>query len=227
LSDDEGGTPPPPGPIRGRSASTARTSASAATDPTPAAPPLAPRPCISWMGHKTYGRCVLFGSANCFASTTALARSIEAACGISPYLSALETPQSKLRTSLQDLCSQSEDRRRNTANVCAANQDTAEHKATYVQPIRSENIKEWRRDRPRSDALVLRAAPASIVEYRLKNCLALSASSMPPLGFECVTHRMNIPHEHASKMNFTLHNEQNRQQDNAHRPRTWNPVLLL
>jgi hypothetical protein len=126
--------------------------------------------------------------------------------------------------------------------ICAANQDTAEHSSTSVQPtdllysesltkstksIRSEKIKQWRRDRPRSDALFLSAAPAYIVVYRLKDCLALSASSMPPLGFECVTHRMNIPHEHASKMNFTLHNEQNRQQDNAHRPRTWNPVLLL
>jgi hypothetical protein len=37
-----------------------------------------------------------------------------------------------------------------------------------VQPIRSEKIKKWRRDRPRSDTLVFRAAPAYIVEYRLK-----------------------------------------------------------
>ena len=28
-------------------------------------------------------------------------------------------------------------------------------------------------------------------------------------------------------MNFTLYNEQNRRQDNAHRPRTGNPALLL
>jgi hypothetical protein len=77
-------------------------------------------------------------------------------------------------------------------NICAANQDTAEHSKNSVQPIRSEKIKQWRRDRPRSDALVLRAAPASIVEYRLKYCLTLSASSMPTLGFQCVTHRMNM-----------------------------------
>jgi len=57
----------------------------------------------SWMGHKTYGRCVLFGSANSFARTTALARSTEGACGMSPYLPALETPQSKLRTSFRSL----------------------------------------------------------------------------------------------------------------------------
>jgi hypothetical protein len=101
-------------------------------------------------------------------------------------------------------------------NICAANQDTAEHSTTSVQPIRSEKIKQWCRDRPRSDALVLRAAPASIMEYRLKNCLALSASSMPSLGFQCVTHRMNIPYEHFSYINFTLHNEQNRRQDNVH-----------
>jgi hypothetical protein len=54
-------------------------------------------------------------------------------------------------------------------NICEANQDTAEHSTTSVQPIRSEKIIQWRRDRPRSDALVLRAAPASIVDYRLKN----------------------------------------------------------
>jgi hypothetical protein len=89
-------------------------------------------------------------------------------------------------------------------NIFETNQDTAEHSATSVQPIRSERIKQWRRNRPRSDALVLRAAPASIVEFRLKNCLSLSASSMPTLGFQRVTHRMNITHEHASYMNFTL-----------------------
>jgi hypothetical protein len=53
-------------------------------------------------------------------------------------------------------------------NICEANQDTAEHSTTYVQPIRSEKIKQWRRDRTRSDALVLRAAPASIVSIGLK-----------------------------------------------------------
>jgi len=100
-------------------------------------------------------------------------------------------------------------------NICAANQDTAEHSTTSVQPIRSKKIKQLRRDRPRSDALVLRTAPASIVEYRLKNCLTLSASSMPPLGFQCVTHRMNTPYENFNYMNFTLHNKQNIRQDNS------------
>ena len=104
-------------------------------------------------------------------------------------------------------------------NICAANQDTAEDSTSSVQPIRSEKIKQCRRDRPLSDALVLRAAPASTVEYRLKKCLALSTSSMPTLGFQCVTHRMNIPYEHSNYMNFTLSNEQNRRQSNVHRPR--------
>ena len=57
--------------------------------------------------------------------------------------------------------------------ICAANQDTAEHSAAYVKPIRSEKIKQWRRDRPRPDAIVLRAAPASIVEYQLKKLFDL------------------------------------------------------
>jgi hypothetical protein len=72
-------------------------------------------------------------------------------------------------------------------NICAANQDTAEHSKISLKPIRSEKIKHLRRDRPRSDALVLRASPASIVEFRLKNCVALSVSSMPSLGFQRVT----------------------------------------
>jgi hypothetical protein len=42
-----------------------------------------------WMAHETYVRCVMFGSASSFASTIALARSIEGACVMSPYLSAL------------------------------------------------------------------------------------------------------------------------------------------
>ena len=96
-----------------------------------------------------------------------------------------------------------------------------------MKPIRSEEIKQWRRDRPRSDALVLRGAPASIVEYRLKFCLALSASSMPPLGFQCVTQRMNLPYGHSNYKIFKLYNEQNRRHNNAHRPRTGNPVLLM
>jgi hypothetical protein len=83
-------------------------------------------------------------------------------------------------------------------NIFAANLDTAEHSETSVLPIRSKKIKQWRRDRPRPDALVLRATPASIVEYRLKKCLTLSATSMPPLGFQRVIHIIYIPHEHSS-----------------------------
>jgi hypothetical protein len=112
-------------------------------------------------------------------------------------------------------------------NLYAANQDTAEHSTTSVQPIRSEKFKQWRRDRPSSNALILKAAPASIVEYRLENCFALSASSMPPLGFQCVTHKMNIFYEHFSYANFKLYKDQNRRQDDAHRPHTGNPMLLM
>ena len=46
--------------------------------------------------------------------------------------------------------------------------DTAEHNTSSVQPIRSEKIKQWPRDRPRYDALVLRAAPAFIEGLQLK-----------------------------------------------------------
>ena len=132
--------------------------------------------CTSWVGHKkNYGRCVMFGSANSFASITALARSIEGACGMS--VCPRTFPRSKhLNLSYERAFgAHAANREIDVAtqhNICAANQDTAEHSKTSVHPIRSEKNKQWRRDRPRSDALVLRAAPASIVEYRLKNCLA-------------------------------------------------------
>jgi hypothetical protein len=91
--------------------------------------------CTNWMAHKTHVRCGLFGSASSFASANALARSIEGACG--PYLSALETPQSTLRTSFRRLSSQAGDAHRNTAqhmcsqtghsetqqSICEANQE--------------------------------------------------------------------------------------------------------
>jgi hypothetical protein len=166
-------------------------------------------PCSSWIGHKTYGRCVLFGSASSFASTTALARSIESACGMSPCLSALETPQSKLRTSLRGLYSQSGDRRRNTAqHLCSQ----SGHSGTQHNVCAANQKRENQTMAPRSPTfgrVSLKGRPASIVEYRLKNCLTLSASSMPPLGFQCMTHRMNIPYEHSNYMDFTLSNEQN------------------
>jgi hypothetical protein len=44
-------------------------------------------------------------------------------------------------------------------NILEANQDTAEHSAASVKPIRIQKIKQWRRDRPRSEALALRASP--------------------------------------------------------------------
>jgi hypothetical protein len=112
-------------------------------------------------------------------------------------------------------------------NICAANKDTSQHSKTPVQPIRSDKIKQYRRVRLRSEALVFRAAPASIVEYRLKNCFPWSASSMPPLGFQCLTPGINLLHEHSGYANFTLQNEQNRRQGDVHRPGTGNPVLPM
>jgi hypothetical protein len=146
---------------------------------------------------------------------------------MSPYLSALETPQSKLRTSLRSPSSQSGDRRRNTAQLlCSQSGHSGTRHNFYVANQERENQTKAPRS-PTFQRVSLKGRPASIVEYRLKNCLNLSASSMPPLGFQCVTHRMNIPHEHASYMNSKLYNEQKRQQGNVHRPRTGNPVLRM
>ena len=49
-----------------------------------------------WINHKADGRCALIVQANSFASTITLARSIEGASGMPPFLSALETLQFKL-----------------------------------------------------------------------------------------------------------------------------------
>jgi hypothetical protein len=152
---------------------------------------------------------------------------MEGACGMPPYLFALQTRQSKLRTSLRRLCSQSGDAHRNTAQNLCSQSDTAKHSTASVQPIRCEKIKQWRRDRLSSDALVFRAAPASVVGYRLKKCLPWSASSMPPLGFQRLTPGLNLPFEHPSYTNFTLHNKQNRPQGKGHRPGAGNPVLSM
>jgi hypothetical protein len=115
------------------------------------------------MGHKTYGRCVLFGSAINFAYTTALARSIEGAHGMSRTFPRSKHLNLSYERAFGAYAANQEIDVATQQNICAANQDTAEHSTTYVQPIRSAKMKQWRRDRPRSDALVLRAAPASLV----------------------------------------------------------------
>jgi hypothetical protein len=84
-------------------------------------------------------------------------------------------------------------------NFCAANQKRENQTMVPRSPT-------FRR-------VSLKVRPASIVEYRLKNCLTLSASSMPSLGFQCATYRMRLPYEQSSCMNFTLYNEQNRRQE--------------
>jgi hypothetical protein len=128
------------------------------------------------MGHKTYGRCVQFGSESSFACTTALARSIEGACGMSPYLSALETLQSKLRTSIRGLYSQSGDRRRNTAQHLSSQSG---HSGTQHNFCAANQKRENQTMVPRSPTfrrVSLNGRPASIVEYRLMN----TASKLGP-----------------------------------------------
>jgi hypothetical protein len=144
------------------------------------------------MAIKTYAMCVLFGSASSFASTAALARSIEGVCGMPSTF-----PRSKhLNISYeQAFGAYAANQKMHIAtqhNICVTNQDTAKRSTTSVKPIKSEKIKQWCRDRPRFDALGFRAIPASIVEYRLKNCLPLSASLMPPLGFQRETQRADL-----------------------------------
>ena len=73
--------------------------------------------------------------------------------------------------------------------------------------------------------LVFNAVPASIVGYRLKHSLLLSASSMPPLGFQSATHGINLPYEHTNNTNFKLNNEQNRRLGYVYPQRAGNPLL--
>ena len=68
--------------------------------------------------------------------------------------------------------------------IRVANQDTAEHSTTSVQPVSCENIKNGAEiAHVCPGALVFKAAPASIGEYRLNFFLPWPACSMPPLGF--------------------------------------------
>jgi hypothetical protein len=114
-----------------------------------------------------------------------------------------------------------------TTTAIDRNRNTAQLLCSQSGARKRENNKQLRRDHPRSDVLVFRASPASIVGYRLENCSPNSFSSMPPLDFLRVTHGINIPYEHTSYTNFTLQNEQNRRQGNVHRPRAGNPVLSM
>jgi hypothetical protein len=67
-------------------------------------------------------------------------------------------------------------------NICTANQDTVEHREASVQPIRSEKIKQWCRDRQRSDAIVFKTSPASIAMSRSRICSPRSAFPLASRG---------------------------------------------
>ena len=110
-------------------------------------------------------------------------------------------------------------------NICAANQDTVKHCTTSLQPIRSEKIKQWRRDRPRSDAVVFKTFPASIAMDRSRICSPQSASPSTLRGFQCLIPSINLPHALSNHEVFTQKNAQNGGQDDGHPEGTGNPVL--
>jgi hypothetical protein len=97
-------------------------------------------------------RCVLFGSVSSFASTTALASSIEGACEMPPYLSALvyiyphTFPRSKnLSLSYErafGACAANLEMHIATQlKICEANQDTAEHSKTLHVLTRAQRTR--------------------------------------------------------------------------------------
>ena len=77
-----------------------------------------------------------------------------------PYILALKTRKSKIQRAPCAFEANQEIHIATQHDICAADQDTSEHSRTYVQPFRSKKIKQWRDNRPRSDALVFRAAPS-------------------------------------------------------------------
>ena len=171
------------------------------------------------MAHKTYVRCALFGSASSFASTTAPARSIEGACGMSPYLPALETPQSRLRMSLRSRCSQSGHRRRNTAqHLCSQ----SGHSGTQKNFCEANQERENQTMAPRSPTFRRASLKGRLRLYRGVSAQKLfgliglfNAATWLPVRDshnECTLRALQL-------YEFKLHNEKNRRQDNAHRPR--------
>ena len=91
----------------------------------------------SRMAHKTYFRCALFVSANSFASTTALARSIEGACEMPPYLSAFNLSYERAFGGCAANHAANQEMHITTQKyIYSASQDTAENGAESVKPIR-------------------------------------------------------------------------------------------
>jgi hypothetical protein len=94
-------------------------------------------------------------------------------------------------------------------NICEANQGTVEHSTTSLQPIRSEKIKQVRRDRPRSDAVVFKTFPASIAMDRSRICSPRSASPSASRGFQCLIPGIDLPHALTNHEVFAHKNAQN------------------
>jgi hypothetical protein len=111
-------------------------------------------------------------------------------------------------------------------NIFAANQGTVENSTTSLQPIRSDKIKQWRRDRPRSDAVVFKTSPASIAMDRSRICSPRSASPSASRCFQCLIPGINLPHALSNHEVFAHKNAQNGgQDDDGHPECTEYPVL--
>jgi hypothetical protein len=110
-------------------------------------------------------------------------------------------------------------------NICAANQDTVQHSAASVQPIRSEKITQWRRDRPSSGAIVFKTSPASIAMDRSRICSPRSASPSASRVFQCLIPGINLPHALSNHEVFAHKNSQNGGQGDGHPQDTGNPVI--
>ena len=177
------------------------------------------------MGHKTNGRCVLFGSTNCFASTTSLARSIGARVGCPRTFPRSKHLNLSYERAFGAYSANQEIVVATQHNICAANQDTVEHSTTSLQPTRSEKIKQWRRDRPRSDAAVFKTSPASVAMDRSRICSPRSASASASRGFQCLIPGINLPHALSNHEVFAQKDAQNGGQDDGHPKGTGNPVL--
>jgi hypothetical protein len=109
----------------------------------------------------------MFGSASSFASTAALGRSIEGACGMPRTFPRSKRDNVSYGRAFGACEANQEVHIATQYNIFEANQDTAEQSTASVQPIRREKIKQRRRDRPGSDALVFRAAPATPLSWSI------------------------------------------------------------
>jgi hypothetical protein len=163
------------------------------------------------MGHKADGRCAQFFAPSNFTRSAALVRSIEAACAMTPYLSTLETPQSKLRTSLRSLFSDQEIDVATQHNICAANQERENQTMAPQSPT-------FRRDS-------FKTSPASIAMDRSRICSPRSASPSASRGFQCLIPGINLPHALSNHEVFAHKNAQNEVQDDGYPEGTGNSLI--